>query len=185
MVTALQRSLLLAALPFLALGSRFQRRADPSTFQLYAYGEGFGGLSVFYADGYAYLGDPNLSNSTDAATVTFTATSTNEWLGSPNTTSVTNSTHSPTWSNVTLFIPETGASDTRVGFLDSNSTTTDVLTSAFRFYGQTAMFFGDSGTFETLWTSLQLENGIRALYWNDTSSGQTPLTLRSIAPSAP
>jgi hypothetical protein len=40
-----------------------------ATFQLYAYGDGFGGLPLFYADGLAYIGDPSLANSSDAAVV--------------------------------------------------------------------------------------------------------------------
>ena len=51
MIAAIQRSLLLATLPFIALGSRFQRRADTNAFQLYGYGDDFGGLSLFYDDG--------------------------------------------------------------------------------------------------------------------------------------
>ena len=78
--------ILLAALPFVALGAR-QRRATTDEFQLFAYGPELGGPGLFYADGkqsllrilvvsylqicqgFAYVGDPTLSNSSDAATV--------------------------------------------------------------------------------------------------------------------
>ena len=42
--------ILLAALPFIALGAR-QRRATTDDFQLFAYGPGLGGPGLFYADG--------------------------------------------------------------------------------------------------------------------------------------
>lgn len=81
----LLRIALLAQLPLLAFGA-VQRRQTPSQFELYAYGERFGGLPMFYADGktpnptlrhyrinrfegYAYLGDHTLSNSSDAREV--------------------------------------------------------------------------------------------------------------------
>lgn len=80
---SLAKKLLFASLPLVAAGSL--KRATPSSFQLYAYGNGLGGLPMFNADGrrtftenpahtdcfpgYAYVGDPNLSNGTDAAQV--------------------------------------------------------------------------------------------------------------------
>ena len=42
--------ILLAALPFIAIGAR-QRRATTDEFQLFAYGPGLGGPGLFYADG--------------------------------------------------------------------------------------------------------------------------------------
>lgn len=78
------RSLLLMAVaPIAVLGAI--KRATPSTFELYAYGDDVGGIPVFFADGeippfpspktvlthlgYAYVGSPQLSNSSDAAEV--------------------------------------------------------------------------------------------------------------------
>jgi hypothetical protein len=63
------RSALLALLPLAVLGAR-KRDVASTPFQLYAYSEDIGGLPLFYADGLAYLGEPALSNSTDAAVVT-------------------------------------------------------------------------------------------------------------------
>lgn len=70
-------------LPFLALG--MQKRATLESFGLYGYGEGYGGFPLFYIDGkqrdvrqkvrltcpgYAYLGEAERANNSDAATVT-------------------------------------------------------------------------------------------------------------------
>lgn len=108
------------------------------------------------------------------------------WIGSPNTTDLSNGT-TPDWSNVTLFVPGSGSSDGRVGFMDGgNSTNSSVVTSGFVFYGSTAMVKSDDGSLETLWTGLPMgDTGVHQLYWNDTSSGQIPLIMRSIAPSNP
>ena len=66
---ATMRSVLLALLPLAVFGAR-KRDVASTPFQLYAYSEDIGGLPLFYADGLAYLGEPALSNSTDAAVVT-------------------------------------------------------------------------------------------------------------------
>lgn len=63
------RNLLAASLPLVVLGARKRDVSASATFQLYAYGDGFGGLPLFYADGLAYIGDPSLANSSDAAVV--------------------------------------------------------------------------------------------------------------------
>ncbi|KAF2709228.1 hypothetical protein K504DRAFT_378645 [Pleomassaria siparia CBS 279.74] len=174
----------LASLPFLALGAR-QKRATTDSFALYGYGDKLGGPPFFYANGFAFIGDPSLSNSSDAAAVTckFLTNSDNTFHGSPNAT--TNST-APTWSNVTLFVPGPSSTDKRVGFLDSsNSTNSSAITGSFIFYGSTAMVKGTDGSLETLWTGLALDNGLYQVYWNDTSLGQVPLSMRTLAPSAP
>ncbi|KAF2469247.1 uncharacterized protein BDR25DRAFT_228861 [Lindgomyces ingoldianus] len=172
-----------ASLPFAAFGA--QRRATPESFQLYAYGDGLGGLPMFHADGYAYVGNPSSSNSSNAAEVMFSPGSDNTWFGSPNTTNLGNGT-TPNWSNVTLFVPGPGSVDSRVGFLNgTNSSTSNVITSGFVFYGSTAMLLGDDGL-ETMWTGLAVGNtGVFAIYWNDTSSGQVPISMRRVAPSNP
>lgn len=47
------------------------------------------------------------------------------------------------------------------------------------------MFTNNDGVLATSWTGLKGEDGVYALYWNDTSAGQVPLTLRRVAPSNP
>jgi hypothetical protein len=64
------RTLLFACLPFAVLGATKRAMSEGSPFQLYAYGDGCGGLPLYYADGLSYVGRPNLSNSSDAAVVT-------------------------------------------------------------------------------------------------------------------
>lgn len=79
------RNLLLCSMAALAAGKQKQRRATPDAFELYAYGEGIGGLPVFYSDGtclpnksisptdftgFAYIGNVSQANRTDAAPVT-------------------------------------------------------------------------------------------------------------------
>ncbi|KAF2799259.1 hypothetical protein K505DRAFT_294905 [Melanomma pulvis-pyrius CBS 109.77] len=177
---------LFASLPFVALGAR-QRRATTDEFELFAYGPKLGGPGLFYADGYAYIGDPSLSNSSDAATVICRSSLNGAFTGSPNTTNLANST-SADWSNVTLFVPGPSNTDHRVGFLDSSNTTTssDIITDSFFFYGSTAMVKGSDGSLETFWTGLAVGNtGVYALYWNDTSLGQVHLTMRNVGPSSP
>lgn len=90
------------------------------------------------------------------------------------------------WSDVTLFVPSEASGEKRVGFLSSNlGTNSSIQTSGFSFYGQTAMRIEDDGTIDTLFTALTLDNGAVQIYWNDTSSGQVPITLRGNAPSSP
>ncbi|OAL45956.1 hypothetical protein IQ07DRAFT_591223 [Pyrenochaeta sp. DS3sAY3a] len=171
-------------LPSLALG--MQKRATLESFGLYGYGEGYGGFPLFYIDGYAYLGEAERANNSDAATVTFSSISNDEWTGSPNTTIPAMNDTLPSWSNVTFFVPGPAASDRRVGFVSSNETaSSDLITSGFVFYGSTASLIGSEGNLETMFYALQVSERIHALYWNDTSLGQTPVVLRSIAPSNP
>ncbi|KAF1840065.1 uncharacterized protein K460DRAFT_399101 [Cucurbitaria berberidis CBS 394.84] len=171
----------LAASPSLVLAA--QKRATPSEFSLFAYGKDIGGLELFNADGYAYVGDLTQFNSSDAAPVVFSPRNDHMWLGSPNTTGLDGS-ENPSWSNVTLFVPGSSSSDSRIGFLNATNSTTDVITSGFLFYGLTAMNRRNGGL-ETLWSGLSVGNGVYELYWNDTSSGQVPVTLRSAPPTRP
>ncbi|KAF1998499.1 hypothetical protein P154DRAFT_439044 [Amniculicola lignicola CBS 123094] len=172
---------LLASMPFMAFAAR-QRRAATDEFELFGYGPTLGGPGLFFADGYAYIGDPSLSNSSDAATV---ICNDYEFIGTPNTTELSNSTGA-TWSDVHLFVPGANATDSRVGFVSNTTSTGDIRTDCFFFYGQTATVVGTDGTLSSLWTGLPVgDTGVYALYWNDTSAGQIQLTLRSLGPSNP
>ncbi|KAF1831407.1 hypothetical protein BDW02DRAFT_572018 [Decorospora gaudefroyi] len=177
------RSLLLASLPLVVLGSPKHTMPSGSFFQLYAYGDAFGGLPLFYAGGLAYVGDPTLSNSSEAAVVSFSTNSSNQFTGNPNTTNVSTS---PTWSNVTLFVPATATDDGRIGFLPNNydQGNSTVTTSGFAFYGSTAMLIGSDGSISTAFCGMEVEEGVYQLFWNETD-GTKPLTLRSVAPSNP
>jgi hypothetical protein len=135
------RTLLLAFLPLTVLGANKRAASVGSTFELYAYSSSFGGLPLYYADGLAYVGDPRLSNSSDAAAVicefpsalpcrnarltsssTVSTSPTHHFIGNPITPK------SRTWSNVTLFFPASDSSDKRVGFLPpTNGTGNDTI----------------------------------------------------------
>ncbi|KAH7355719.1 hypothetical protein BKA66DRAFT_475097 [Pyrenochaeta sp. MPI-SDFR-AT-0127] len=60
-----------------------------------------------------------------------------------------------------------------------------MITSGFTFYGSTASLIGADGQLETLWSALRINDNLHALYWNDTSLGQSSIILRNIAPSNP
>ncbi|EUC41695.1 hypothetical protein COCMIDRAFT_40153 [Bipolaris oryzae ATCC 44560] len=179
-MSALKSFALLSTLPFLALGAT--RRAAARNFIFYGYSDQFGGSPLIYSDGYAYVGSIDATNTTDAAIVNFTSTTNNEWLGSPN---VTVPGHTSSWSNATFFIPTADDSDKRVGFLTSNSTIDGKAISGFRLYGSMAAFVTDDGQLVSAWTGLQVSQNLHRLYWNDTSLGQIPVTLTTVAPSNP
>lgn len=63
------RYFLAASLPLLVVGARKRDVSSSATFQLYAYGDDFGGLPLFWDGGLAYAGDPGLANSSEAAVV--------------------------------------------------------------------------------------------------------------------
>ena len=119
----------------------------------------------------------------DSLTSSVTTDSDHHFVGNPN---VTAGSAAPSWSNVTLFVPEPSSGDKRVGFLPPNDGTGNATThtSGFAFYGSTAMLYGDDGSIATSFSGIQSENGIYELFWNDTE-GTTPLTLRKQAPSNP
>ncbi|KAH7083609.1 hypothetical protein FB567DRAFT_88175 [Paraphoma chrysanthemicola] len=171
---------ILALMPVIALGMK--KRSTVDAFGLFAYTEGFGGQPLFYANGYAYIGNASQSNSTDAATVMFETGPQDTWIASPNTT-LSNST-TPSWSNVTLTLPGLAASDKRVGFTSTGNSSDGDVASGFIFYGATAMHVTNDGL-ESMFYALRISDQVSALYWNDTSLGQVPVVLRSLAPSNP
>jgi hypothetical protein len=85
----------------------------------------------------------------------------------------------------TFMVPNSSNSDRRVGFHLDSSSTSDKITSGFRFYGSLAGHLGTDGALETWFTGLNISTGVQALYWNDTSLGQAPIMLRHLAPSNP
>lgn len=89
------------------------------------------------------------------------------------------------WSDVTFYVPDNTTSDKRVGFLASGDSTAGAIESGFYFYGSTAVLIGETGTLESNFYALQVSERVHRLYWNDTSLGQKPVILRSMAPSNP
>lgn len=107
------------------------------------------------------------------------------WVASPNITEIDG--NGPAWDNLTFYIPGPSASDHRVGFLSSsnNSSSEDVITTGFSFYGSTATHLSSTGGLETLWFVLNETGKPHTLYWNDTSLGQVPIVLRKVVPTRP
>jgi hypothetical protein len=101
------------------------------------------------------------------------------WFASPNVTDTPT-----TLTNATFFIPNFNNVDQRVGFFNSNSTPTDIISTGFHMYGSLASLVVDQ-KLVSLWTGLRVAEHVHALYWNDTSLGQVPITLRDIRPSNP
>ncbi|KAF7926489.1 hypothetical protein BELL_0875g00050 [Botrytis elliptica] len=101
-----------------------QKRTTSSTdsFHLYAYGTGIGGLPVYYSDGNAFIGNTVPAGSKVNANITFTPTSSSEWIVTPSNSNVTltNTTTSA------LVINPSSSGLTNVGFTGAvvgNSTT--------------------------------------------------------------
>ncbi|KXH51529.1 hypothetical protein CNYM01_07681 [Colletotrichum nymphaeae SA-01] len=162
------------------------RRADTSSFQIYAYGTGIGGLALFTAGGDAYFGDYTQFNDSNAAPVIFTPDEddTETWLGAPNTTAVTTA---PTWSNPTFTIPTADSGVHNVAFLNSSASTTGRKTSGFSFYGNFVLVEAEDGSFESWWYATATDiDGIYNLRWNETgddTDDKIILNLRRTAPS--
>ena len=118
----------------------------------------------------------------DSLRSSVTTDSDHHFVGNPN---VTAGSAAPSWSNVTLFVPEPSSGDKRVGFLPPNNGTGNATThtSGFAFYGSTAMLYNEDGSIATLFSGVQSDTtGIFELFWNETTDA-TPLTLRRVAPS--
>ncbi|WQF89433.1 hypothetical protein CDEST_14447 [Colletotrichum destructivum] len=167
--------------------SRAASRDNSSPFQIYAYGAGIGGLSMFSAGGDAYFGDHTKFNDSNAAPVIFTPTDDNTWLGAPNTTAL-NTTTPPSWSNLTFSVPTDGSSDHDVGFVSSNETSSDRQTSGFVFYGTFIFVESSTGGMESMWYATPSSvDGIYSLKWNesgDATEGKVVLTLKKTPPSS-
>ncbi|EUC40008.1 hypothetical protein COCMIDRAFT_109893 [Bipolaris oryzae ATCC 44560] len=168
---------LLSALPCIVLGGKIHQGSQ--NFTLYGYSPQFGGNPLVFMDGYAYLADVDGLNVTDSAVVRFTPGSKNEWLASPNATTAGGSS----WLNTTFSVPAAQTSNRRVGFISGNSTSGNRITSGFRLFGSLATLVTSDGELESLWTGLDVGQHLYALYWNDTSLGQFPITLTTVAPS--
>lgn len=100
-----------------------------------------------------------------------------------------NATASPSWSDVTYYVPGPTSTAHQTGFANSNDTVDDDLsTSGFIFYGQVVLKQVD-GNLTTLWYAAPTDtDGIWSLNWNetgDTSSGHVPVALKTRPPTEP
>ncbi|CAH0052331.1 unnamed protein product [Clonostachys solani] len=171
---------------FAAAGS-FRRAVDTEGFQLYGYGAGVGGLTLFYAGGNAYIGDYTRIKNPDAAPVIFTASS-GYLLGSPNATAFSNSDDVPTWgSGTALAIPAASSSSHAVVFSNSTAGNSSIVADSFTSYGAYIFVYGDDGDMESLWYTVPSDiRGVYALKWNSTGENDNTtisLTLKKTPPS--
>ncbi|CAJ2512546.1 Uu.00g055610.m01.CDS01 [Anthostomella pinea] len=180
------QNLLPLGLPMVLAGSpAAMKRAPTGPFNLYAYGDGIGGAPVFTSGDVAYLGNKSELNDAEASPVLFTVGASNTLYGSPN---VTDEETTPSWSNVTFYVPGPASSSHTVGFTNSTPET-NVSASGFIFYGQFALHENADGNLETLWYATPTEyDGVWSLDWNttdDESEEAVLVTLKSTAPSKP
>lgn len=103
------------------------------------------------------------------------------WVANPNTT---DTGPNSTFSNAVFFVPGPDSSSRQVGFLASNSTPTDDVTSGFTFYGHVAILVDSAGAWQTLFYAIPTSsNGIWSLNWNTTDEDDAiPVTLKDSAP---
>ncbi|KAI5919171.1 hypothetical protein F4810DRAFT_688691 [Camillea tinctor] len=177
------QTILLGASTAMAANPALMARAPTGSFNLYAYGDGIGGAPIIYNGESVYVGLPAaFSNSTEAAPVLFDL-SDNVLTGNPNTTS----SSSPSWSNVTMFIPASGSSSHSIGFVSGSSSNSSITTDGFLFYGQAVLHKNSAGSLETLWYAIPTDvDRVWTLAWNSTSdstNGTVPISLRSTAPT--
>ncbi|KAI1079055.1 hypothetical protein F5B20DRAFT_191317 [Whalleya microplaca] len=181
---ALQSLILLGASMVVAGSPHVVKRAPTSPFVLYAYGDGIGGAPIFTSGDRAYLGDSFRLNSSEAAPVQFTTGTDDALLGSPNST--TDSTSTPTWSNLTFLIPGPTSSSHDVGFTNSTPGS-DMSASGFIFYGQFLLHQNTDGSLKSMWYALPTgTDRVWTLGWNSTgddTEGKVTLTLKATAPS--
>ncbi|CAH0024896.1 unnamed protein product [Clonostachys rhizophaga] len=169
-----------------ATAGSFRRAVDTEGFQLYGYGAGVGGLTLFYAGGNAYIGDYTRINNPDAAPVIFTA-SEGYLLGSPNATAFSDSDDVPTWSGAALAIPAASSSSRAVVFSNSTAGNSSIVTDSFTSYGAYIFVSGDGGSMDSLWYTVPSDiRGVYALKWNSTGENDNStisLTLKKTPPS--
>ncbi|KAF4765683.1 hypothetical protein HAV15_003369 [Penicillium sp. str.  len=169
-------------------------RRAPSTgeqFGLYAYGEAVGGLSLFYADGQAHIGDPANSTASEVSSVycyhdytlirdILVESSDSTWVGNPNGTTSGNDS----WSDQMLYIPDSSSSSHQMGFTSKNMS--NVTTTGFIFYGNWVMVKSDSGEISSSFYVRENSKGegIYSLLWNVSDEATAiPVSLRSTKPS--
>ncbi|KAJ5373333.1 hypothetical protein N7517_005339 [Penicillium concentricum] len=166
-----------------AYAARIVSRSDPSAgeqFGLYAYGESVGGLSLFYGDGKALIGDPANSTASNTSVKRASESSDSTWIANPNGTANANAS----WSDEMLYIPSSSSSDHEMGFTSTNMS--ERTTTGFIFYGNWMMVESDSGDISSSFYVQENSQGegVYSLLWNvsdDTIA--IPVSLRSVKPS--
>ncbi|KAI1134257.1 hypothetical protein F5Y05DRAFT_422815 [Hypoxylon sp. FL0543] len=178
------QSFLFLGLPMVIVGSPVMEKRTPSSpFGLYAYGDGIGGAPVFTTGDGAFIGKASQVDNTEAAPALFQVSSDDSLLANPNTTA---SDSSPTWSNLTFFVPDNTTSSHQVEFTNSTSDINRSI-SGFVFYGQFLLHKNTQGDLQTLWYAIPTDKeDVWSLNWNSTgddTEGQVVVTLKATAPS--
>ncbi|KAF2691772.1 hypothetical protein K458DRAFT_425665 [Lentithecium fluviatile CBS 122367] len=169
---------LLATASLAAVTGLRNRQAEPSNFKLYAYsGEVIGGFPIFYADGLAYVGNGSALTGADEVTaVNLTASTGGTWTATP--------IDDVSWSSKVFYISNTTG---EIGFTDSANSSSNIITSGFRFYGKFALL-SVSGQMEASWNAKEtgIEN-VWTLGWGsvDEDSSLAAVMLRNAAPMQP
>ncbi|KAI8674525.1 hypothetical protein NCS57_00350500 [Fusarium keratoplasticum] len=189
----LPQAVILSALGFVSCAS-LARPQEP--FQLYAYGEGIGGLVLFSDGGTVppesgktrsatehsltqvvgiYAGNPGDFDSDQAAPVIFTDND-GTWACSPNRTGLDGASQA-SWSNLTLAIPDPSSSSHGVELLNGTEDTDGRVTTGFSFYGAVA-FVHEAGLFTSLWYgTAHARSGIFFVNWNVTENDDASVLL--------
>ncbi|RFU23840.1 hypothetical protein B7463_g12497, partial [Scytalidium lignicola] len=176
-------------------------RAAASTFTLYAYGPNITGLSVFYADSIAYLGNTAPSGASVASNITcmlpssesssplnvnFLTVSTTDPSSSSATWTVTanNSAFSTTPS---LYIVPTNGSFVQAGFYSSSNSSSSLptggVTTGFMLFGNSLAYLASNGMMEQqFWAQATDTNGTWKLMWNAGGEGGITVDGHAIAP---
>ncbi|RSL52162.1 hypothetical protein CEP54_011078 [Fusarium duplospermum] len=157
--------------------------APDGPFQLYAYGEGVGGLVLFSDGEHVYAGEPSLLDNDQAAPIIATSND-SQWSCSPNATVLADDAQ-PTWSNLTFAIPSAAATSHDVQLVNTTRNgTSNMVTDGFSFYGAIA-FASIDGGLVSLWQGVPSDvDGVYSLKWNDTeeTSGAVIFTIKATAP---
>ncbi|KAI5794995.1 hypothetical protein EDC01DRAFT_787847 [Geopyxis carbonaria] len=155
----------------------YRRATTDDSFQLYAYGTNISGLSIFYGDGLAYIGNMSPPTLDIATNVTFMPSPKNEtiWAATP----VNSSVAAKEW---TFYIdPPTG----NIGFVNSTGGAPDgAITTGFGFYGHNAIHVDANGGVNTLFWAAPMAGveGTWRLLWNVSDDGNIPVAVKDMAP---
>ncbi|KAJ8058671.1 hypothetical protein OCU04_012845 [Sclerotinia nivalis] len=156
-------------------------KSTTSSFQLYAYGKGIGGLPVYYSDGNAFVGSKFPSGSNLNTNISFAPSSSSEWVITPTTSNVTlTNTTSPV-----LFIDPSGTALTNVGFTGSSSS--NGTTKGFISFGNWAMWKNPSTSrIASNFYATPVSDGVWQLKWNaeEIDDGSSiSVAVRKVAPT--
>ncbi|KAL4808127.1 hypothetical protein BDV18DRAFT_134300 [Aspergillus unguis] len=160
-----------------------QGPAVASEFRLYAYGEGLGGLRVFYADGQAQIGDIARSTAKEKSEVYFTVSKTNanSWIAHTSSSGTDAEFTTASANSTILSLPTDGGSDQNVVFRPNTATfAASQEAKVFTTYGEYVLIDWETANFFAEATDVE---GVYSLLWNNAGSNNIPVALRTRAPS--